>query len=195
MQFEAHSHSDRRQDTQQTPQSVENLSDEGGLSQPFTELFKVKYELLSSYLDRETTASERSQVEQWLAEDPELAIAYRQLLHLRSQWQAMPTPTSNLSPQAFANRVFHQINRRTQRTLIWSGTAIAALFMAALSGLVFENPARVSLFAQQEAESEPLKIALNEPIVPLINQDDLSISVDQPIFEIPKAPLSGTFVE
>ncbi|NJO46620.1 MAG: hypothetical protein HC835_13870 [Oscillatoriales cyanobacterium RM2_1_1] len=49
--------------------------------------------------------------------------------------------------------------------------------------------------AQRSFESEPLKIALNEPIVPMVNPNALSIPVDQPILEVPKAPLSQESTE
>ncbi|NJO46621.1 MAG: hypothetical protein HC835_13875 [Oscillatoriales cyanobacterium RM2_1_1] len=103
MQSESHPEHD---DILQTPESIE----------------RSRYELLSAYLDQETTAAERHQVEQWLAEDPELGATYRQWLRLRSQWQTMPTPSPGATPTVLTHQVFKKLHRRTQRTLIWSGT-------------------------------------------------------------------------
>lgn len=48
------------------------------------------------------------------------------------------------------------------------------------------------MFAQSETlnNSEPLQIALNEPLIPIITPNAVSISVDQPIIPIPKAAVS-----
>ncbi|MGF1492313.1 MAG: anti-sigma factor family protein [Microcoleaceae cyanobacterium] len=150
---------------------------------------QAKYELLSAYLDQEANAAERRQVEQWLDTDPEFETNYRQWLKLRAYWQAMPIPTPEYSGTDLARRVFQIIGRRTRRTVFWGGTAIAALLVAAFSGSILDN-GRVPLLVNLEPEtsSEPLKIALNEPIVPEIDPEALSISVDQPIIAIPKAP-------
>ena len=70
----------------------------------------------------------------------------------------------------------------------WGGTAIAALLVMAVSG----NLGRVPMVAQSQnfKDSEPLQIALNEPLIPIVNPNAVSISVDQPIIPIPKAAVS-----
>jgi hypothetical protein len=74
----------------------------------------------------------------------------------------------------------------------WGGTAIAALLVMTFSGTIPGNSGRFPLFAQSQSlnNSEPLQIALNEPLIPIITPNAVSISVDQPIIAIPKAAVS-----
>jgi hypothetical protein len=171
------------------------LNREGQMQHPSDgELSDYHYELLSAYIDGEANAEERRQVEQWLATDPQVKSCYHQLLQLSSQWQSMPVPTSQQStPDLLAQQVFEEVNtRRTHRLVGWSGTAIAALFIAAVSGVTFGSFSRIPQFASQpNSDLEPLKIALNEPIVPMIRSDAASITVNQPIIPIPKPPISN----
>lgn len=147
-----------------------------------------QFELLSAYLDNEATVEERRQVQVWLDTDPTVKNTYLQLIQLRSQLQAAPVPQSGQSVQDLAARIFQRLNQRTRRVALWGGTAIAAVLIMAVSG----NSGRVPLFAESEPDnrSEPLEIALNEPLIPIVNPNEVSISVDQPIIPIPKAAVS-----
>lgn len=156
------------------------------------DLSDYHYELLSVYIDGEANADERRQVEEWLATDPVVKSCYRQLLQLSSQWQCLPVPSSEEStPDLLAQQVFEKVNhRRTHRVVAWGGTAIAAMFVAAVSSVSLGSFSRIPQFAfQGTTEPEPLKIALNEPIVPIIRADAASIAVNQPIIPIPKSPI------
>ncbi len=155
-------------------------------------LSPMQYELLSAYLDGELQATERRQVEAWLDTNPEVKQCYFQLIKLRSQWQAMPVPATHSATPELAQAVFSKIRRRTRRTVIWGGGAIAALLIATVSsvtsGGLFRMPQLAELKPYDEAES--LKIALNEPIVPIVNPEAASITVNQPIIPIPKTAVS-----
>jgi anti-sigma factor RsiW len=152
-----------------------------------------QYELLSAYLDGEVTPAERRQVEQWMADDPQFKALYFQWLQVRSQWRSMPIPQPTITPQQLANQIVEQFQRRTRRTLVWSGAAIATVVMAAISGwMPGETQWGLKLQLSQSSEIEPLRIALHEPVVPIVNPNAVSISVDQPLIQIPKTPHSGT---
>jgi anti-sigma factor RsiW len=143
------------------------------------------FELLSAYLDGEVTATERKQVQELLAADPDMQRLHSRLLRLRQGIQTLPVPREQ-SAQQVADHVFSRLERRrTVRWVAWGGTAIAAVFVSALTGLFPGSQSLVPQFAQApetEAAQEPLMIALNRPVV-----------------EIPKAPVaspaSGAFAD
>ena len=151
-----------------------------------------QYELLSAYLDGEVTLEERRQVEQWLSTDCQFKANYLHWLEVRSQWRSMPVPPSGISSQQLADQLFKQLSRRTYRTLAWGGTAIAAVLIATVSGF---KPSLTWFSAEtqysQSPSLEPLRIALHEPVVPIINTEAVQVSVDQPLIQIPKATHSS----
>lgn len=133
-------------------------------------LQRLRFELLSAYLDGEVTADERKQVQQWLATDPQVKQQYAKMLKLRQGIQTLPVPSAEQQAQQIAQQVFARIDQhRNRRFIAWGGAAIAALFMGALSGVMPQFP------AQQIAENppppkvaaQPLMVALNEPVIPI----------------------------
>ena len=156
-------------------------------------MMRDRFELLSAYLDGEVTAAERRQVEEWLAADPSVRGLYDRLISLRHGLQEMPVPVVQQPAQDLANRVFQQVDRRRNRTLVWAGGAIAAMFVAMMSGVVSDQ----KLFTPQlagapvPATADGLMLALNEPVVDIVNPNDLMLTVNEPVVEIPK-PRSGT---
>ena len=171
------------------PQTYSTIG--GYLSEEHSDL-DPKIQLLSAYLDNEATVAERRQVQLWLDTDPKIKATYLQLLHLRSRLQNAPVPASGTSVQKLTARVFQRLNQRTRRMATWGGTAIAALLVMTFSSTISGNSGRFPMFAQSETlnNSEPLQIALNEPLIPIITPHAVSISVDQPIIPIPKAAVS-----
>jgi len=147
-----------------------------------------QFQLLSAYLDGEATVSERRQVQNWLDTDPKIKEIYLQLIQLRSRLQTAPVPASHSSVKQLATHIFQHLNQRTRVMVAWGGTAIAAFLVMVVSG----NLGRVPMVAQSQnfKDSEPLQIALNEPLIPIVNPNAVSISVDQPIIPIPKAAVS-----
>lgn len=142
-------------------------------------LQRDRFELLSAYIDGEVTAAERSQVQELLANNSDMQRLYARLLKLRQELQKMPVPPIEQSAQAQVQAVFSRIDRRrTRKTMIWGGAAIAAVFVSALSGILPGSRSLVPQLAQapeQEAAQEPLMIAVNQPLI-----------------EIPKAPVASS---
>ncbi|SKB12911.1 Predicted transmembrane transcriptional regulator (Anti-sigma factor) [Planktothrix sp. PCC 11201] len=173
------------------PEPQTHLTIGGHLSEEYSDL-DPKIQLLSAYLDNEATVTERRQVQLWLDTDPKIKATYLQLLHLRSGLQNAPVPASGTSVQQLTTLVFQRLNQRTRRMVTWGGTAIAALLVMTFSSAIPGNSGRFPMFAQSETmnNSEPLEIALNEPLIPIITPNAVSISVDQPIIPIPKAAVS-----
>ena len=128
-------------------------------------LKRDRFELLSAYLDGEVTAAERKQVEEWLANDPESQRLYERLLKLRSSFQTMPVPAAQKPVEQTIELVYQRVDRRSRRrAVVWSGSAIAAVVLGAVSTVL---PTRQLLQIAQspQQEIEPLRVALNSPVV------------------------------
>jgi anti-sigma factor RsiW len=130
-------------------------------------LKRDRFELLSAYLDGEVTAAERRQVEDWLANDPEIQRLYGRLLKLRQGLHTLPVPPAEQPAEQTIQQVFGRLDRRRNRAVGWGGAAIAALFIGALSGVL---PSRQSIQIAKSPEpagvaAEPLRVALNTPVV------------------------------
>lgn len=129
---------------------------------------RSRFELLSAYLDGEVTAVERQQVQQWLSTDPQMQSLYNRLLKLRQSLRTVSVP-QEVPVEQTVDAVFERLDRRRSPRLRWGGVAIAALFVGALATVL---PGR-DLFSPQLASSpnsttvssEPLMVALNEPLV------------------------------
>lgn len=91
--------------------------------------------LLSCYLDGEVTPEERKQAERLLACDSEAREIYQQLSCISSGVQLMPVAHNPASAEETTAKVFARMRQQRQRRLAWGGTAIAALFVAAVSGI------------------------------------------------------------
>jgi anti-sigma factor RsiW len=133
-------------------------------------LQRLRFELLSAYLDGEVTADERKQVQHWLATDPQVQRQYAKMLKLRQGIQTLPVPAAEQPAQQIAQQVFARIDRHRNRRLIaWGGAAIAALFMGALSGVMPQSPAPqvATNLSPQKVAPQPLMVALNEPVIPI----------------------------
>ena len=128
-------------------------------------LKRDRFELLSAYLDGEVTAAERKQVEEWLANDLESQRLYDRLLKLRSSFQTIPVPAAQQPVEQTIELVYQQVDRRSRhRAVVWSGSAIAAVVLGAVSTVL---PTRQLLQIAQspQQEIEPLRVALNSPVV------------------------------
>jgi anti-sigma factor RsiW len=153
-------------------------------------LQRDRFELLSAYLDGEVTAAERKQVEEWLATDPVVKRLYTRLLELRQGLQAMPVPAASQSVEQTVDAVFKRVNRRPKQLLLWGGAAVAALFVGAVSGLLPGNNSFSPQFAQSPIEGSGAAQNAQLPSAQPVNSDALMIALDQPVVEIPKAPVS-----
>lgn len=140
-------------------------------------LKRDRFELLSAYLDGEVTAAERRQVEEWLAHDPMVQRLYSRLLGLRQGLHKMPVPPAQQSVEETVEQVFARLDRRPKRAIFWGGAALAAMFIAAVSTVM---PSEQS-FAPQLAQS---------PQQTKVSNDSLMIALNNPVVEIPKAPVA-----
>ncbi|AOY79153.1 Fis family transcriptional regulator [Moorena producens JHB] len=133
-----------------------------------------RFKLISAYVDGEVTSAERSDVQQLLATDPDAKRLYNRLLMLRQAFRTMPVPPTEQPAQELAQQVFSKIDRRrNRRKFVWGGAALAAMFVGAVSVIVPNGPSPVPQIAESP-KAEPLRIALNRPLL-----------------EIPKAPVSS----
>lgn len=127
------------------------------------------YELLSSYIDGEATAAERRQVAQLLDNNPEVKCLYLQLRQLGQKLQATPVPQKEEESVAQTVKRFFWIldSRRRRGAAALAGSAIAAVFMAAIPGIIPSESAssQMALVPEVQPASEELTIALNRPIV------------------------------
>ncbi|MEG4304890.1 zf-HC2 domain-containing protein [Microcoleus sp. D3_18a_C4] len=153
-----------------------------------TTMMRDRFELLSAYLDGEVTATERRQVEEWLTNDPTTKRLYSRLLMMQQSFQAMPVPAAEQSAEELAAKVLQRVERKPKRTWILGGSAIAALLVAVVSGVGGGRQLFAPQFARSPvpAESDGLIMALNEPLVEMVNPNDLMLGVNAPIMEIPK---------
>ena len=153
-----------------------------------TTMMRDRFELLSAYLDGEVTATERRQVEEWLANDPTTKRLYSRLLMMQQSFQAMPVPAAEQSAEELATKVLQRVERKPKQTWIWGGGAIAALLIAVVSGVGGGRQLFGPQFARSPvpAESDGLIVALNEPLVEIVNPNDLMLGVNAPIMDIPK---------
>src|SRR4028118_466356 len=141
-------------------------------SKEMDSLQRDRFELLSAYIDGEVTAKERRQVQELLATNSEMQRLHARLIKLRQGVQKMPVPAAETTAQQTAQEVFARIDRRrTRRTVLWGGAAIAAMVVSALSGIFPASQSQMAwqqaLLPKPEAAPEPLKIALNEPLIPI----------------------------
>ena len=124
-------------------------------------LKRDRFELLSAYLDGEVTAAERREVDEWLANDPEIQRLYARLLNLRQGLQTMPVPAAHPRVEQTIEQVYQRIHLRPRRrAVVWGGTAIAAAFIGAVSGVL-----PLQLAKSPNTPIEPLRVALNAPVV------------------------------
>ncbi|HSF75214.1 MAG TPA: zf-HC2 domain-containing protein [Microcoleus sp.] len=153
-----------------------------------TTMMRDRFELLSAYLDGEVTATERRQVEEWLTNDPTTKRLYSRLLMMQQSFQAMPVPAAQQSAEELATKVLQRVERKPKQTWILGGGAIAALLVAVVSGVGGGRQLFAPQFARSPvpAESDGLIVALNEPLVEMVNPNDLMLGVNAPIMDIPK---------
>lgn len=131
----------------------------------------TRFELLSAYLDGEVSPAERRQVQEWLDSDPQTQKLYTRLLRLRQEIDNLPIASVTPPSPQLSEQVFARLDRkRSKRLVAIGGAAIATVIVGALSSLFFGNKSPVfqvveNPLAPIEKDSEPLKIALNHPII------------------------------
>lgn len=148
-----------------------NQSDLAGLNHSgdqscYSTMQRDRFELLSAYLDGEVTASERHQIEHWLATDPDTQRLYARLLLLRQKLQTMPISKSEQSVEQLVDRVTARIEHRPRR-LVWGGLAVAALLVGAILGTIprqtYAPSVANSIDSTEDVPSDSLMIAISHP--------------------------------
>ena len=142
-----------------------------------------RFELLSAYLDGEVTATERKQVEAWLASDIAVQRLHSRLLKLRHGLQNMPVPVSPQATEQTVHDVLHRIDRQPKLSLVWGGAAIAALFIGALVSSILptsQTPVPQIAKGSQQPGIESPQTNANEALL---------VALDKPLVEIPKTPV------
>lgn len=138
-----------------------------------------RFELLSAYLDGEVTAAERQQVQHWLDTDPEFQALHARMLEVTKGIQNLPVPAPALSTQQLSERVFRRLERRQRlsRVILLGGGAIAALMVGAVTSLLGNksNIPAIAYFGSEES--------------PIVREEPLMIAINEPVVEIPKAPV------
>jgi len=152
---------------------------------------KCTFELLSAYLDGEVTAQQRQEVQELLANDPEIQSLYKRLLYLRDEFQNLPTPQPQYTPQQLSSKVFAKVDQenRRRKTYLWGGVAIATVVVATIGEVLNGNRTPLLQMANQDNlhnKEENLVIALNEPVIsiPSETNESLMIPLDQSLMDV-----------
>jgi len=140
-----------------------------------------RFELLSAYLDGELTATEKRQVEEWLANDQTVQCLYARLLKIRQGLRTLPVPQAHQNAETI-QKVLARLQRRS-RLVVVGGTAIAAVFIGAISGILPINQG-----ATQLAQDSIQPIATKPTVKPA---ETLMVAVNSPVLPIPKAAISS----
>ncbi|MEH2350918.1 MAG: zf-HC2 domain-containing protein [Nostoc sp.] len=145
-----------------------------------------RFELLSAYLDGEVTASERRQVEEWLANDASVQCLYARLLKLRQGLRTLPVPTAQESTEATVQQVLTRLRRRSRFNWLAGSAAVAACVIGAVSSLGSGGSSLPQL--AQRPEKEPLQTSSAASIIP---PSPLMVGLNNPVIEIPKAAVAS----
>lgn len=185
--------SDKNQNHQGIGDSLAQSQGNNGYPQGnVTTMMRDRFELLSAYIDGEVTAAERREVEELLTNDPATKRLYSRLMMMQQAFESIPVPPATQSAQDLAAKIVQREKRQTKRTWVLGGGAIAALLIAAVAGVAGNRQLFAPEFATSPvpAESDGLIVALNEPVVEIVNPNDLMLGVNAPVMDIPKAVVS-----
>ncbi|MCL2933366.1 MAG: transcriptional regulator [Trichodesmium sp. MAG_R03] len=147
-----------------------------------------RFELISAYVDDEVTPSQRREVEALLGTDPVTRDIYQKLLQLHSKFQQMPIAPTLEPVDKTSERVLETVERRSSRNFVLIGSAVAGLCIAVISGFMSTTRSPVVKLANIP-NSETLQIALNEPIIEIVNPDNVMLTVNEPLLQIPQVPI------
>ncbi len=148
-----------------------------------TALQRDRFELLSAYLDGEVTAAERQQVEEWLVNDVTVQKLHARLMMLRQGFRSLPVPQPSQPIEQTVEKVLAQVERRPKLSLIWGGTAIAALFVGAVTMISMGSPPA----SQMATKTSQPAVRGSQPSV---ESDGLLVALDQPVLAIPKEAIT-----
>ena len=147
-----------------------------------------KFELISAYLDGEVTPSQCREVEGLLETDPVARHLYQRLLQLHSKFQKMPIAPTLEPVDKTIERVLEKVDRRSRRYFVLVGSAVAGLCIAVISGFISTTRSPVVKLANIP-DSQIAQIALNKPVIEIVNPDNVILTVNEPLLQIPQAPI------
>jgi negative regulator of sigma E activity len=161
----------------------ENMEHTNDLTGAMDMVKRDRFELLSAYLDGEVTATERKQVEEWLANDPSVQKLYSRLLKLRHSLRTLPIPQAEQPVEKAVEKVLERLQRRRLRLAgIFGSAAMAACALGALSNL-FTGENRLPQIAQQPAQQTQPAATTPKPSGTGLM---VAISINNPVITIPK---------
>lgn len=152
-----------------------------------TTLQRDRFELLSAYLDGEVTAAERQQVEEWLVNDVTVQKLHARLMTLRQGFRSLPVPQPSQPIEQTVEKVLAQVERRPKLSLVWGGTAIAALFVGAVTMI---SPMGSPPAPQMATKTSQPAVSGSQPSVASVESDGLLVALDQPVLAIPKEAMT-----
>lgn len=144
-----------------------------------------RFEMLSAYLDGEVSADERRQVEEWLTNDPTIQRLHARLVTLRQAFQSMPIPTSDeQTVQQTVDAVLARVDRQPRLSLIWGGIAAAAVAVGAITSVLLGENSPLPQFARTQDGTQTAQTA--DP-----NSEPLLVALDEPLVALPKKPVAS----
>lgn len=165
--------------------------------EPIDHLKRDRFELLSAYLDGEVSASDRRQIEAWLASDVSAQQLHARLLKLRQGMhglRTLPVPAERPVEQT-VSQVMNRLERQPKRTMAWGGmAAAAALFVGAVTTVVMPTSSvHTNVIAQSDSQ---LMIALDRPVIDIPEVGEPGVTpagTSVPVPDVvPVSPLNGT---
>ncbi len=152
-------------------------------------LQRDRYELVSAYIDGEVTVKERKQVQEWLDTDPQIKCLYHRLLQLRQEMQNLPVPCQE-SSEISVKKVFCKIQQRRLKAAFWTVSGVlSAVFIGTIASMMsVPEPGIQTANNSNQIPSEHKVSRLKENTVQSTN---LMVALNEPIIEIPKAPISN----
>ena len=85
-------------------------------------------------------------------------------------------------------RVLEKVDRRSRRYFVLVGSAVAGLCIAVISGFISTTRSPVVKLANIP-DSQIAQIALNKPVIEIVNPDNVILTVNEPLLQIPQAPI------
>ncbi|WP_448600292.1 anti-sigma factor family protein [Thermoleptolyngbya sp.] len=151
-------------------------------------LKRDRFELLSAYLDGEVSASDRRQIEDWLASDASAQQLYARLLKLRQGLhglRTLPVPAERPVEQT-VSQVMKRLERKPRRTVAWGGmAAAAALFAGAVTTVVAPSYLSPHVNVISSQSDSQLMIALDRPVIDIPDIADPSVAPPKTAVPVP----------
>lgn len=144
-----------------------------------------KFELISAYLDGEVTPLQRKEVEALLETDPVARHLYQRLLKLHSKFQKIPIASTLEPVNQTIKRILEKVEGRSRRNFVLVSSAVTGLCIAVISGFISITRFPIVKLANIP-DSQAVQIALNEPVIEIVNPNNVILTVNEPLLQIPQ---------